>query len=225
MAGKHSGRQISGLQTDLGGTHAVQWLLVLRALEGVGFLLTVMPGPGLIRALTPPGADKAALGLWGAYMPLGVALALLLGPALIAWGGWPDWWWALSVVSAGAALWLWVAVPADRLRPTATGPASGGWSSRLRATVGARAPWLVALTFAVYSSQWMAVIGFLPAIYAGAGVPAAVRAFAEGLLLLEPGRRDDQAAMMMMARFAVAWLYALEARPRLATRDRRWESA
>ena len=56
-------------------------------------------------------------------------------------------------------------------------------------------------------------------------MPAAVRAFAEGLLLLEPGRRDDQAAMMMMARFAVAWLYALEARPRLATRDRRWESA
>ncbi|OAK66272.1 MFS transporter [Variovorax paradoxus] len=154
------------------GSHAVRWLLVLRAVEGVGFLLTVMPGPGLIRALTPPGADKAALGLWGAYMPLGVALALLVGPALIGWGGWPDWWWALSVVSAVAALWLWLAVPADRLRPAAAGGASTAWSSRLRATVGARAPWLVALTFAVYSAQWMAVIGFLPAIYAGAGVPA-----------------------------------------------------
>ncbi|MET3179171.1 UNVERIFIED_ORG: MFS family permease [Variovorax guangxiensis] len=159
--------------TELGGAHAVQWLLVLRAVEGVGFLLAVMPGPGLIRALTPPGADKAALGLWGAYMPLGVALALLLGPALIAWGGWADWWWALSAVSAVSGVWLWMAVPADRLRPASAGPASGGWSSRLRATVGARAPWLVALTFAVYSSQWMAVIGFLPAIYAGAGVPAA----------------------------------------------------
>lgn len=154
------------------GAHAVGWLLALRAVEGIGFLLTVMPGPGLIRALTPPGADKAALGLWGAYMPLGVALALLVGPALIAWGGWPDWWWALSVVSAVAALWLWLAVPADRLRPTASGGASTAWSSRLRATVGARAPWLIALTFAVYSAQWMAVIGFLPAIYAGAGVPA-----------------------------------------------------
>ncbi len=121
------------------GAHAVQWLLVLRAVEGVGFLLTVMPGPGLIRALTPPGADKAALGLWGAYMPLGVAFALLVGPALIAWGGWPDWWWALSVVSAVAALWLRLAVPADRLRPAATGNAAGAWSSRLRATVGARA--------------------------------------------------------------------------------------
>lgn len=162
-----------GAAGALGGAHAVEWLLVLRAIEGIGFLLAVMPGPGLIRALTPPGADKAALGLWGAYMPLGVALALLLGPALIAWGGWPDWWWALSLVSALAALWVWLAVPADRLRAAAPGSASTGWTSRLRATVGARAPWLVGLTFAVYSSQWMAVIGFLPAIYAGAGVPPA----------------------------------------------------
>jgi MFS family permease len=157
----------------IGGSHPVRWLLALRAVEGVGFLLSVMPGPGLIRALTPPGADKAALGLWGAYMPLGVALALLLGPALIAWGGWAGWWWVLSVVSAGAALWLWLVVPADRLRVAAVGAASPqGWPSRLRATVGAREPWLIALTFAVYSAQWMAVIGFLPAIYAGAGVPA-----------------------------------------------------
>lgn len=156
-----------------GDAPAVQWLLVLRAAEGIGFLLAVMPGPGLIRALTPLGADKAALGLWGAYMPLGVALALLLGPALIAWGGWPDWWWALSLVSAAAAFWLWLTVPADGARSTARGGSmTGGGSSRLRATVGARAPWLVALTFAVYSAQWMAVIGFLPAIYAGVGVPA-----------------------------------------------------
>lgn len=157
----------------LGDAHAVRWLLCLRALEGVGFLLAVMPGPGLIRALTPPGADKAALGLWGAYMPLGVALALLLGPVLIGWGGWTDWWWALCVVSASAALWVWLAVPADQRRPADSGQGSAKASSRLLATVGARAPWLIALTFAVYSAQWMAVIGFLPAIYAGAGVPAA----------------------------------------------------
>ncbi|KPU92519.1 MFS transporter [Variovorax paradoxus] len=151
---------------------AVPWLLVLRAVEGIGFLLAVMPGPGLIRALTPAGADKAALGLWGAYMPFGVALALLLGPVLIGWNGWPGWWWALSLVSALAAAWLFVAVPADRQRaPSAASVPESGWS-RLRTTVGARGPWLTALSFAVYSAQWMAVIGFLPAIYAGAGVPA-----------------------------------------------------
>lgn len=161
----------------LGRSFALQWLLGLRALEGVGFLMAVMPGPGLIRALTPAGADKAALGVWGAYMPFGVALALLAGPALIAGGGWPDWWWTLSAVSAGAALWLWLAVPPDARRHGAAANTVGGvavtaWPARLRATVGARAPWLTAATFAVYSAQWMAVIGFLPAIYAGAGVAA-----------------------------------------------------
>jgi MFS family permease len=166
----------------LGRTFALQWLLGLRALEGVGFLMAVMPGPGLIRALTPAGADKAALGVWGAYMPFGVALALLVGPALITWGGWPDWWWTLSAVSAGAALWLWLAVPADAQRTGAAANVAGGvapamaWPARLRATVGARAPWMTAATFAVYSAQWMAVIGFLPAIYAGAGVSAGLSA-------------------------------------------------
>lgn len=161
---------LGGFATHIAPAHVVPALLALRSLEGVGFLLTVMPAPGLIRALAPPGADKAALGLWGAYMPLGVALALLCGPTLIAWGGWPGWWWALSSLSAAAGLWVMVVVPADRQRMT--GVANTGWADRLRATLGASGPWAVSLAFAVYSSQWMAVIGFLPAIYAAAGVPS-----------------------------------------------------
>lgn len=161
---------LGGLAARLAPAHVVPTLLVLRALEGAGFLLTVMPAPGLIRALAPPGAEKAALGLWGAYMPLGVALALLCGPALIAWGGWPGWWWVLSVLSAAAGGWVLAAVPTDGARSAAV--ASAGWAERLRATLGAPGPWAVSLAFAVYSSQWMAVIGFLPAIYAAAGVPS-----------------------------------------------------
>ncbi|MBT2325355.1 MFS transporter [Variovorax paradoxus] len=155
-----------------GGANVVHLLLALRALEGVGFLLVVMPGPGLVRVMSQPSTEKAALGLWGAYMPLGVALALLLGPGLIAWVGWPGWWWALSVVSAAAAAWVALGVPADKKRPAAPGAVSPeNWSARLLDTVRAGGPWTLALAFAVYSSQWMAVIGFLPAIYAKAGVP------------------------------------------------------
>lgn len=153
------------------GAQAVPLLLVLRALEGVGFLLVVMPGPGLIRAMSTPGTERMALGLWGAYMPLGVALALLTGPALIAWLGWPGWWWALALVSAAAGVWVALAVPDDRLRRRVAATASQPWYVRLRDTLGASGPWTVALAFAVYSSQWMAVIGFLPSIYAAAGVP------------------------------------------------------
>lgn len=153
------------------GATALPWLLALRALEGFGFLLAVMPGPGLVRSMTPPESEKAALGLWGAYMPLGVALALLLGPAVIASAGWQGWWWALGGISGAAAIWVAMAVPGDGARRAAA--VSGeGWSLRLRSTVGASGPWTLALAFAVYSSQWMAVIGFLPAIYADAGVPS-----------------------------------------------------
>ncbi|KWT97407.1 putative integral membrane protein [Variovorax sp. WDL1] len=157
------------------GPGAIHCLLALRALEGVGFLLAVMPGPGLIRALSPPSAEKKALGLWGAYMPLGVALALLLGPALIAWGGWPGWWWVLSAISAVAALWVLLAVPADQ-RPATSPPTASSfsrWTAPLLDTARASGPRTLALAFGVYSAQWMAVIGFLPAIYADAGVPAA----------------------------------------------------
>jgi MFS family permease len=153
-------------------TQTVSWLLGLRALEGVGFLLAVMPGPGLIRALSLPDAEKTALGLWGAYMPLGVVVALLSGPALIARLGWPSWWWTLSAVSAAAAVWVALAVPADSRRARPAEQAPEDWPVRLHTTVRAREPWLLALAFAVYSSQWIAVIGFLPAIYAGAGIPS-----------------------------------------------------
>jgi MFS family permease len=148
--------------------HVFPLLLALRAVEGLGFLLAAMPGPALIRAVVPLNAEKAAMGLWGAYMPLGVALALLAGPAFIAWVGWAGWWWALSLLCAAAAVWVARAVPRDRPRSAA----AGGWPARLRTTVSAGNPWLLALAFMVYSSQWMAVIGFLPAIYVDAGVPA-----------------------------------------------------
>ena len=88
----------------LAAADAVHALLGLRALEGLGFLLVVMPAPALIRATAPPDREKSALGWWGAYMPLGVAAALLVGPFLIGAAGWPAWWWAAAAVSGAAAL-------------------------------------------------------------------------------------------------------------------------
>ncbi|MEO7241925.1 MAG: MFS transporter [Variovorax sp.] len=162
---------IGGAQVQA-GPHAVTSLLALRALEGVGFLLTVMPGPGLLRALVPVGRDKLVSGLWGSYFPLGVALALLAGPALIAAMGWTGWWWVASLVSTAAALSVAFAVPDDPRGAGAGDNKPSAWRARLMDTV--RTPGLrrVALAFAVYSSQWVAVIGFLPVIYTNAGVPA-----------------------------------------------------
>jgi MFS transporter, CP family, cyanate transporter len=61
-------------------------------------------------------------------------------------------------------------VPATAAAPAA---APSSWLLRLRRTLAVPGPWLVASTFAMYSGQWLAVIGFLPTIYTQAGVSLA----------------------------------------------------
>ena len=160
-----------------GSVDSVGWLLALRAVEGLGFLLVVLPAPGLVRRLVAPDRLALMLGVWGTYMPFGAALALLVGPFWIETLGWRSWWWGLGATALAMAIWLQRAVPGEN--PSAGAPAtpSAGaqrtgsqWTRRLRQTLGTRGPWLVAMSFAAYSSQWLAVIGFLPTIYLQAGV-------------------------------------------------------
>lgn len=155
-------------------------LLVLRGVEGFGFLLATVPVPSLIRLLVPPHRLTVMLGLWGTYMPFGAAVALLLEPVFIGATSWQVWWWLLAGTSFAMMLWLAWAVPADRHRRAVAGHSSAAhtgqehsWPQRLRQTLTARGPWLVAFSFAVYAGQWLAVIGFLPSIYAQAGLSGA----------------------------------------------------
>lgn len=67
-------------------------MLWLRTLEGVGFLLVVMPAPALIRRTVTAQQLNTRMGWWGTYMPAGSALALLCGPWMIAQAGWQVWW-------------------------------------------------------------------------------------------------------------------------------------
>ena len=160
-------------------------LLLLRAFEGLGFLLATLPAPGLIRRTTPPDRLHSALGLWGAYMPTGTAAALLAGPAVIAQLGWPAWWWSTAAASSVMALVVWRVIPAD---PAVAPTRWQGIGSRLQRTLRSGGPWLGALSFAFYSAQWLAVVGFLPSIYAqagwAAGWAAAATALAAGINLI-----------------------------------------
>ena len=150
-----------------GSVDGVPMLMALRVLEGFGFLLVVLPAPGLLRRCVAPERRSAVFGLWGAYMPLATALALLLGPLVVAEAGWRAWWWGLALLTAAMSVWLWRVVPAQEAVALA---AATPFATRLRRTLGARGPWLVAVCFGMYSGQWLAVIGFLPTIYAQAGV-------------------------------------------------------
>ena len=150
-------------------SQGVAALMVLRVVEGFGFLLVVLPAPGLLRLLVAPRQLSAVLGLWGTYMPTATAAALLCGPLFIAAWGWRAWWLGLGLLSLAMAVWLATMVHVQP-RSARNG---GDWFGRARQTLAAGGPWGVALIFAVYSSQWMAVIGFLPTICTQAGLSAA----------------------------------------------------
>jgi CP family cyanate transporter-like MFS transporter len=68
-------------------------------------------------------------------------------------------------------------IPSDRSKEYAEVSSakdnSGSWQHRLILTLTSRDPWFIALIFAMYSCQWLAVIGFLPTIFEQAGFSSA----------------------------------------------------
>lgn len=167
--------------------HGAAWLLVTRALEGLGFLWVVLPGPGLLRRFVPTHRINRMMGVWGTYMPLGTSLALLMGPSVMLLGspdsGWRWWWCILSVVVLGFGLALILRVPSDHPHPGAPAAplTSQAGKGLLRRTLCSGPVWLLALSFGMYSGQWLAVVGFLPSIYAKAGIAATMAAWLTAL--------------------------------------------
>src|SRR6185369_970623 len=108
-----SGLLLLGIASALGAVaQSAGALMVLRAIEGLGFLLASMPAPGLIRRLVEPARVNSALGMWGAYMPVGTAIALLCGPPVMHAVDWRGWWLLLAGVAGVMAGVLWLALPA-----------------------------------------------------------------------------------------------------------------
>ena len=186
-----TGLGVLSLASISGGFVAdAQGLLMLRALEGLGFLLVVMPAPALIRSTVDASQLSRRMGWWGTYMPTGSALALLLGPWVIAGFDWSAWWWLLGAVSALAFVAVWLCVPHVQQQVQAqpssahAQAANDAWPQRLALTLKSPGPWWVALTFAVYSSQWLAVVGFLPTVYAELGLTAGMAGVLSACLAL-----------------------------------------
>jgi len=143
-------------------------VLLLRALEGCGFLMVALPVPALIRRLTPPERLSRILALWSTYMPTGTVIILLAGSWILSISSWRFLWLLLAGLTLICLLLTLRIVPADP-PPDASHPRP---SALALATTTLRSlnTWLVALTFGMYASQWMAIIGFLPTIYAAEGI-------------------------------------------------------
>ncbi len=174
---------IAGLLGALAPSPAM--LYASRALEGLGFTIVVVGAPGLLVRAASPSDLRLAFGLWGSYMPAGMASMLLASPILIDAFGWRGLWLANAALVTAFALLLAVAS-----RSVGRTQADASDWSGLMLTLTARGPWLLALAFAAYTLQFLAVMGFLPIILqgeAGAGPATAAALTALAVAINVPG--------------------------------------
>jgi MFS family permease len=153
-------------------------LFAVRVAEGAGFLLVVVSAPSLVAALASPRDRPFAMGIWGCFMPGGIALGLFTAPVVEGFGWRVAW-------SLTAALLLLALLACWRLVPRVTVAASGPRArvrTLLRDLIAARRPLRVAGAFAAYNIVYFGLAAFLPAylesLGARTGVAGAVGALA-----------------------------------------------
>lgn len=140
-------------------------LIGSRLLEGLGFMVVAVASPALITAATGARDRRFALGLWSTYMPAGASLAMLASPLLLPHTGWRGLW---LLTSAGLLLAL-AALTLQRrhFAAAAAGHAAGGAGSvslwaPARAALAQPLPWLLALSFGMWTVQHFALIVWMP---------------------------------------------------------------
>ncbi len=132
-------------------------LLAARIIEGTGFLLITVAAPSLLQRMVATRDRDLAFGMWSAFMPGGMAIALLCGAAL---EGWRTFWLINAALAVLAALLVAVIVPRRKsVRPQ---PAWGTLARDAWTTIVSPGPLFIAFIFALYSMLYFALTSFLP---------------------------------------------------------------
>lgn len=185
-----SGLSVLGLSSILASfAQTADQLLLLRTFEGLGFLFVTVPVPSLIRRLVSKQNQTIKIGLWGAYMGVGSAIALIIGAWAIAELGWRTWWVMLGVANFIMVSIIFATIPNDKHIPTTQELTSKyiedtHWIKRIIQIIRTPGATLAAFAFAMYSGQWLAVVGFLPTIYIDSGLSMTLGSFLTAIVAL-----------------------------------------
>ena len=159
----HLRMALTGLALSAAGSFAgamvpgIEWLLMSRLLEGFGFILAIVALPSLISRSASDRDRPLAMGLWGAFMPAGIGLSMLITPVLVDWHGWRGLW-----NDVGIMLLLWSAVLYLGFRRSAAQPGLHLNAMQFLASVMRVGPLLLVTGFVCYSSLYQSLTAFLP---------------------------------------------------------------
>lgn len=163
--------------------HGAAPLLALRVGEGLGFLAVAVAAPPLIVAATSARDRRTALGWWGVYVPFGMAAVFFAAPPLVHAGGWRALW---LVTGAASALLAPVVLAVLHDAPEAR-RAAVSFGAQLRTVLGTPLPLILAVAFAAYSGEYLALVGFLPTMVVEDGQSVALAALATGVVSIASG--------------------------------------
>lgn len=169
-------------------------LIASRVAEGVGFFMISVSLPGLVMRLADDRTRQTAMGLWGAYLPLGAGLILLTGGVVMAGVGWRGLWLLISIsyVAFLAAL-VWAS-------PREQAPATTIGERRVKAVLKSPGAVMLAVVFGCYSGQYMAVTSFVPLILVERAGWALASAAAAGALVMVVNTTGNIAAGYLLDR-------------------------
>jgi MFS transporter, DHA1 family, inner membrane transport protein len=132
-------------------------LLAARVAEGAGFFGVVLATPSLLSRLAGAPDRDLVMALWSAYMPVGIASLLLLGPALPTIG-WQHLWLANAAAAGALAIGFHHTLPARvNATPLAIPPLSG-----MVVVLRDRRCALMAAAFFAYSFHYFSLAFALP---------------------------------------------------------------
>ena len=156
------GSLLGGLIADSGV------LLATRVIEGLGYTAVAVTAPKIIAVAARPADMVIAIGIWSTFMPLGMALIMVLSPLMLDGIGWQGVWLVNAAVIAVFAGVLAVGMRKERSGGARDGRAAQSAAAPVFDWAGVRilmarpGPWLLGLCFALYTIQWFAIMAWLP---------------------------------------------------------------
>jgi len=138
------------------------WLLASRVTEGIGYVLLAIAIPILITRVINEKLRPVAMGVWGTFIPGGVALSLLVAPLFP--NQWRPLWWMTCIYAVVSVTVLLIFVLPFIKRQHSSRQAPVAQQSVLYTSVFSRDPLLLAMSFMLYSMFFVTLVTFLPTV-------------------------------------------------------------
>jgi MFS family permease len=133
-------------------------LMAARIVEAVALPMVVTAMPAIVQAATGRGRGSITFGIWAGWLPLGIAMGMLLGFFVLEDLGWRGFY-LLCAVPPMVALPLLFLVPADLPRLRKASSLGRARLPGLRNPVGQ-----MALVYCMFSASYLTFAGFLPSV-------------------------------------------------------------